>query len=141
VTSYNSVYKKFTNIITGTSHLSLTESELKELFNEYLSFAVFFFTECDKDLEARDDVAEEFTETLTETEQWVLAHAMVIGWLKPLVNYEENMTITIGDRDYNPASSANQLDKLVKLYADSVREADEYIMRYSYHGRDLSDLG
>lgn len=139
-TQYSEVFKKFTIIIRGSSHLGLTLGDLEVLFEDYLSFGCFYFNQCEQDLTDRSDLLKRFNIDLTDTEQWIIAHGMVIGWLKPLINYEENMIVSIGDRDYNPGSSGNHIDKLTKLYNNSIEELDGFIIGYGYSGDDLSEL-
>lgn len=140
MTIYEDVFKKFTLLVNSSSHLNLTNIEIEDIFKGYLSFGCFYFQECTKDLSDRDDLLGRFNITITDTEQWIISHAMVICWLKPLINYEENMALTIGDRDYTPTSAANHIHKLKQLYDGSIEELDRLIIGYGYSGDDLSEL-
>lgn len=141
MTNYSTIFKKFTMIIkASSSHLSLTDEELEDIFSSYLGYACVHFSECEQDLEDRDDDLKVFNITLTNTEQWVLAHAMIICYLKPQLNYEDQMSIKISDRDHTVGSVANHIDKLIKLYDHSALEAERLMISYGFSEGSIGDL-
>lgn len=139
-TSYAEVNKKLTYLIDGSSYLDYTPYEIEEIFSNFLSYACMLYETSEKDLSDRDDELKRFNIKLTDSEQWILAHGMTICWLKPKINYEENMAIAVGDRDYSPTSSANHIDKLLKMLQYSTDEFERLTIGHSYSSGNISEL-
>lgn len=74
-----------------------------------------------------------FEDDLTYEEMYILAQGMVIYWLNPKVNREENLKQMVTDSDYKKLSGANMLDKMIKLYEKSLREFRMCMIEYTYN--------
>ena len=68
------------------------------------------------------------------TEQWIIAHGMVIGWLTPKINRERLLRESLGDRDYKESSHGNQLQQLMKLFENAKYEIEQFKLDHSFDG-------
>lgn len=73
-----------------------------------------------------------FENELTIKEKMILSRGMILAWLQPKVNREENLKQDITDGDYKKLSGANMLDKLLKLRKESEDKFRELIVLYTY---------
>lgn len=121
-TPYSDIYDKFTTMFTDANLASLTQATFEELLEIWLGeSADIHFKECRTDLTDRDDTANEFNNTLTGEEQWIIAYGMNLSWLASKIADENKLKNRIGDRDYQVFSPANLLSKL-----EEVRDAIEW---------------
>lgn len=112
-----------------------TQEELNEILFEYLDQArSLYFPQCKKDLESltEDMGLGEFSEDLSSQEQYILALGMKKAWLSPKLNFSDNMTKEIGDRDYKAVQGTNYLKELSKLDEKIEDEIRRYAVAYTY---------
>jgi hypothetical protein len=57
----------------------------------------------------------QFNDTLSNEEILIIVQGCVLHWLQPMLLRERGLKEAVGDRDYNRGSTANLLDKLIKL--------------------------
>ncbi|WP_101773514.1 hypothetical protein [Peptostreptococcus faecalis] len=74
-----------------------------------------------------------FEDTLSNEEVFILVKGMIIYWLQPKVNREENLKNMVTDGDYKKLSGANMLDKMIKLYKTTLREFELAVINYTYN--------
>jgi hypothetical protein len=75
----------------------------------FLLKAIPAFSNCQKDLEDRDDTARIFNVTLTLTEKNILANLMTLSWLVKEVNNILEMRNFLISGDFKAFSAANNL--------------------------------
>ena len=141
MTPFSYIYKSFTNKISDSSLVKLTEDELNTLLETYLVNACTHFKICSSDLSKsnRDSVLKQFNTELTEEEIEIIASLMVVEWLKPQVLSGNLLKMSLGDKDFKTYSPANQLKELKDLKASEQAIADMLIVSYSY-AKNIGDL-
>jgi hypothetical protein len=139
-TPFASIYKKFLSLIDDYELGIPTPEELNEILFEYLDQArSLHFPQCQKDLENLTENAGvgEFAEDLSSQEQYILALGMKKAWLSPKLNFADNMTKEIGDRDYKAVQGTNYIKELSKLDAQIEDEIRNYAVAYTYKNFNL----
>ncbi|MEX3625191.1 hypothetical protein [Viridibacillus arvi] len=134
-TPFEPIYKKFLSLIDDYELGIPTQEELNEILFEYLDQArSLYFPQCKKDLESltEDMGLGEFSEDLSSQEQYILALGMKKAWLSPKLNFSDNMTKEIGDRDYKAVQGTNYLKELSKLDEKIEDEIRRYAVAYTY---------
>lgn len=71
---------------------------------------------------------------LTNQEILILAQGMVLAWVQTKVNREEHLRNYVSDKDLKNLSSANMLDKLLLLEANTEKKYRLAKQKYSYIG-------
>ena len=71
---------------------------------------------------------------LTNQEILILAQGMVLAWVQTKVNREEHLRNYISDKDLKHLSSANMLEKLLLLEANTERKYRIAKQKYTYKG-------
>lgn len=78
------------------------------------------------------DFEGEFEQELDNTEQHILVIGMLLHWISPKINLEENLSNVVTDKDYRQLSPANMLHRLTS-YKKTIREdLENYIQRYNF---------
>lgn len=136
-TPYTSVFSVFMRKVTDYSFLNLSQEDLEDILEGYISSAVVNFKRCRTSL-VRDDIEKSFVEDLTEEELEILGTLMVVEWLNPQIYNTLLMKQHLNDKDFKIYSQAQHLDQLTKLRDDKKDEANGLIMAYSFD--DTSEL-
>jgi hypothetical protein len=131
-TQYSLIYDRFLSKITDYDLANLTDQELESTLLKYLRNAVANFKYCTKDLKDRDDALQMFNIDLNEFEQEIIAKLMVIEWVNPYINSQENIRQVLGSNDYKIYSPANLLDKLLSLRKAMQNEVQNDLTFYYY---------
>jgi hypothetical protein len=131
-TQYSLIYDRFLSKITDYDLANLTDQELESTLLKYLRNAVANFKYCTKDLKDRDDALQMFNIDLNEIEQEIIAKLMVIEWVNPYINTQENIRQVLGSNDYKIYSPANLLDKLLSLRKAMQNEVQNDLTFYYY---------
>lgn len=149
------IYANFFSLIDGISLHSLGDELKAELLGRYLKRTLAL--ECrnltytdvlGNDVKIRfedvisEDILNELNEVvgqrllfpyeISESNMWLIAHGMVIGWLTPKVNRERLLRESVGDRDYKESSHGNQLQQLIKLLENAKKEIEDYKISHSF---------
>lgn len=74
-----------------------------------------------------------FSEDLTFEEIYLLALGMVKQWIRPKRNKEENLKNAITDSAYKKLSTANMLDKVIKLSDRISEEYEQKRIEYTFN--------
>jgi hypothetical protein len=130
-TPFSSVYAVFMRKVTDYSFLKLSQNDLEDILQGYISSACVNFKKCRSGL-TRDDVTNTFDATLTEEELEILGTLMVVEWLNPQIYNTLLMKQHLNDKDFKIYSQAQHLEQLTKLRDDKKEEADGLIMAYSF---------
>lgn len=104
----------------------------------FLLLAIPSFSNCQKDLDARNDTTRIFTETLNLTEKKILANLMTLSWLKKEVNTILEMRNFLISGDYKAFSSANNLKEKRAWYESLSLDTDREITQYGYNNNSWS---
>lgn len=136
-TPFQKIYDKFLSLIDDYELALFSDEDLKYLLSNYLNRAISLdFKQCTKNLNNYDEVLEQFNEELSDEEQWIIAHGMVLSWLEPKIKRERLLRDAISDRDYKESSHANQLKELLNLESSTRDRLKEYLINYTYNNFD-----
>jgi len=131
--SYDLIFQKFMHEINDFDLTSLTEEQMLIENKLTLSKAVSLFKKCKQSL-IRDDEDEEFTNDLTEEEQWILADYMRKVWLDEKINNGELLKLRLTDKDFKTFSPADLLGTMSKLKSIYDKELKLKVNDYLYDG-------
>lgn len=139
-TPFSSIYKKFLSLVDDYELSIPEEEERNQILFEFLDQArSLHFAQCNKDLEniTENSGVGEFAVDLDSQEQYILALGMKKAWLSPKLNFADNMTKEIGDRDYKAVQGTNYLKELSKLDNQIEEEIRRYAVAYTYKNFNL----
>ncbi len=133
-TPFQEIYEKFLSLIDDYELALFSDEELKFILFNYLNRAISLdFKQCRKDLNDYDKELEQFNVKLSNEEQWIIAHGMVLSWIEPKIQRERLLRDAISDRDYKESSHANQLKELLNLESNNRNKLKEYLINYTYN--------
>ena len=118
------------SIIEGVDKLE----EIHPEFYNYLISEKFLVSKQVNELDEIIGTQKVFPYEIPLTEQWIIAHGMVIGWLTPKINRERLLRESLGDRDYSESSHGNQLQQLMKLFENAKYEIEQFKLDHSFDG-------
>ncbi len=135
-TQYSEVYKWFLKKVTYYSLEMLDDADKEDVVNGYMKTACAKFRCCKVDLSDRNDKRQEFNNTLDDEILDIISESMVVAWLQPKLNNEENLVNALSTKDYSVYSPANLLDKISTVYETARKNAKIMIGNYSFeHGK------
>lgn len=144
-TYLSEVYDAFLSSISDYSILERPREEVESDLFTYFKKARAKFYKCKQSLElSEDEYGKYFAEfedgkevkpvKLTGFEINILAHLMIVEYMKPQVLATEVMKQSLSDKDFRIYSQANQLRELNLLYRLFRRESEKMITEYTYMG-------
>lgn len=142
--SYDVFTNAFLHKITEYEFRKMTQPVRTETVDEYMKKSISDFRHiCKYDLSnSRDDAAREFdldipAGDLDEISD-IISEGMVVRWLKPLANRQDNYELLLGTKDY-AMHSATALDAR-KAYKQASTDYTQMKREYSYNHADLGEL-
>lgn len=132
MTSYETIFQRFSQKITDFKLLELSDSDVHLMMKGWLSSAISKFRRCEHDLSKRDNEIEQFSATLNDTEVEILALLMVGEWLEPQLNSELYTSQFFGGKEEKFYAQANQLDKLMTLSKSNKTTCQKLMRDYGY---------
>lgn len=135
-TTFDDVYRAFLNRINDYDYANkLTKEDLEYVLSTFLKSAVAIFNEASGE-ELDDFILDEenrvFQDKLTYLETDILAHLMLVEYLKPNLYTTELLRQVLSDKDYKVYSQANQINQLKDLYQATKREANVKLSTYLF---------
>ncbi len=88
MTSYDIIFKRFTQKITDYKLLELSDDDVREMMVSWLTSAISKFRRCENDLSQRNDNIQCFSVDLNDSEIEILCLLMIGEWLEPQLNSE-----------------------------------------------------
>ena len=70
----------------------------------------------------------------------ILSEGMIVQWLKPFVNRQENLELVMNTRDFSTYSPAELLHRVCERYKMAKSEYKQMIYEYTYAHGDLKRL-
>lgn len=135
-TEYSEVYEWFLKKVNYYSLQLLQDNDKEDVINGYMKTACARFKSCLIDLSNRDDDLEMFNNELDDEVLDIISESMVVAWLQPKLNNEENLVNALSTKDYNVYSPANLLDKITTVYETARKNAKLMISNYTFnHGK------
>ena len=138
-TPYENIYERALFKVKDLKLGQMDESKRRYVLWQYLNSAVAdFCTKCSKDLDDRDNEAEEFAADLTNEEQEILALGVAYYWLSAKIMDRDLIRNKISTKDYQYFSPAN-LMREINTMRESVRKGYKHrITDYTYDHGDLA---
>ena len=70
----------------------------------------------------------------------ILTNGMVVQWLKPFLNRQENLENALSTRDFTVFSPANLLLRVRETYSNAKKDFENELREYSFSHNDLNKL-
>ena len=85
-----------------------------------------------EDITVKWEIDGEFTENLDALEIRILAHGMVLNYLKPKILTQESLKQYVSDKDFTKLSGANMLLRLIGLEKSQIKQMDVLQGKYAF---------
>lgn len=134
-TYLSEIYNAFLAKITSYTLLSKTDKEIEENLFDLFKSARANFYKCRNSLDTIEDEETgelRFTVELDPFEIEILAQLMLVAYITPAVNSDENMKQILSDKDAKIFSQASQLRELRLLLKETETTAKRMITEYTY---------
>ena len=151
--SYDIFTEMFLDKITEYDFMQMDIADRTDIVDGYMRRALAGFRKnCLYDFyTAGNNETREFSFDLSEKESAALedditeiadivSEGMIVQWLKPYKNRQENMENFISTRDISVHSPAELLMRIGNAYNDAQKEFIDKIREYSYNHGDLTSL-
>lgn len=122
MTPYSNIFKRFERMITDFDLDGLIVANKEQIEIELLSNAVAEYINSVDDL-TRNDTTKQFTNTLSEQSEKILANYMVQGWCKPYVFSQDLFETNFSTMEYQKFSPAELMLRIQNLMTYVQREA------------------
>lgn len=136
-TKFDEVFAAFLNRINDYDYANkLSKDDLVYVLTTFLESSVATFNEAsgeEYDDFLLDKENQVFDRELKRIEIDILAHLMVVEYLKPNLYTTELIRQVLSDRDYKVYSQANQMNQLKDLYEVTKREANVKMNYYLFN--------
>lgn len=132
MTSYDTIFERFTQKITDYKLLKLSDNDVREMMWGWMISAISKFRRCENDLSQRDDEIQTFLVDLLDVEIEIIALLMVSEWLEPQLNSELYTSQFFGGKEEKFYAQANQLEKLITLKHKTDIAAKKLMRDYGY---------
>lgn len=147
VISYDVFTGAFLSKITEFDLLNVGDQNQRTIVDGYMKRAISSFQhicKCDF-ITTADDDKREFDVTLDEGDELteivdIISEGMVVNWLKPYLNRQENLELVMNTRDYTTYSSAELLYRVGEAYKRANADFTNMMREYSYNHGDLSAM-
>ena len=144
-TYLSEIYESFLTSISDYTFINMSDKEIEEDLKLYFKRARDAFYKCKQPLDTvvGDDGQEYFGyeengETvevkLSGLEKYILAHLMLVEYLKPQLLTSELLRPSMGDKGFKIYSQANHIRELSLLYRNIQKECNKKITEYTYLG-------
>lgn len=138
-TPYEKIYERFLSKITDFNLVEMDDYSFDKMMNGWLNSAIVRMRKCKHDLSLRDNVAQEFTEDLSDLEVELLSLGMVDAWVTPMLNSTELTLQFIGGKEEKYYSQSQQLAELRNLKKENALEMNRLHNYYTYTNSDYFD--
>lgn len=143
--SYDLFIEAFLDKVSEYDFLSLDDFTRNHIVEGYMKRACSQFNRvCKYDLADRDDVVREFRVSIPDNEIDeiidIVSDGMLVQWMKPFVNRQENLESVLNTRDFTTYSPAELLMRIGNAYEKAQKDYTQLVREYSYNHNDLSEL-
>ncbi len=122
----------------GTQHRTdIVDGYMKRACAKFRSTCRFNLGEADDDARV---FASEIQEDIVEDVADIISDGMVVEWLKPFVNQQDNLQLLLNTRDFTSHSPAELLFRVRGAYDSARKEFTNKMREFSYAHGDLTDL-
>lgn len=141
-TKYSDIFTLFKDKISDPDLLKFAADMQDEILESYMTKAIVRCNNvCSKDaLTERDATTKTFTYDLSIDSQDIITEWMVVFWLEPYVNSNDNLKNRLSTKDFSWISPANLLEKISNRYELARKHALSLTSAYSYLNANLAGL-
>lgn len=140
-TPFSSVYNKFLFKVSTYKIMDIPEDNREYILRNYLSSACAEYqTELKVDVTDVDEENQSFKDTLGNIEIDILAEAMVIEWLNPIIYDDELLQNRLNTRDFTEYSTANLIEKTQAVYDTAKKNIRLRVNEYTFKYTNLSEM-
>lgn len=132
-TPFSDVFERFQQKIqdyTIDDMYELSTKAYEDYLTGFLKSGLVKFFHCKKDLTSRDDANKTFLIDLSELEQEILSHLMVIEWLEKETNNIMEMRLALSSHDWKRYAESQNLKEKSNLRDKSIETTDNLKMQY-----------
>lgn len=143
--SYDLFIEAFLDKVSEYDFLSLDDFSRNHIVEGYMKRACSQFNRvCKYDLTDRDDIIRKFGASIPDNEideiVDIVSDGMLVQWMKPFVNRQENLESVLNTRDFTTYSPAELLMRIGNAYEKAQKDYTQLVREYSYNHNDLSEL-
>lgn len=139
-TPFDKLFDSFLSKIEDDLYANLSvdvEADMTKLLNS----AIVQFDFPKVDIFDKDDDAQQFNVDLSIHEIEILSNLMTLEWIKRQMKSVSLLKQMLGDKDFRLTSQANHLKVLIDLKAETEKEVQSLITKYSYTNNRQSLYG
>ena len=143
--SYNVFTQAFLDKVTEYN-FPLDDYERNGMVDRFMKRAISQFRHiCKYDLSSTgDDAIREFNvdvdiQDINELID-IISEGMLVQWMKPYVNKQENLESALNTRDFTTYSPAELLYRISEAYKDAKKSFTNMMREYSFNHSDLTEL-
>lgn len=143
--SYNVFTQAFLDKVTEYN-FPLDDYERNGMVDRFMKRAISQFRHiCKYDLSTTgDDMIREFNvdidiQDINELID-IVSEGMLVQWMKPYVNKQENLESALNTRDFTTYSPAELLYRISEAYKDAKKSFTNMMREYSFNHSDLTEL-
>ena len=143
---HSKIVGAFLNKISEYDLLELADDDRDAMIGNYLKHTLYRFNRvCNYELSTAEledgvgvtgDIPEEEVDEIVD----IISSGMVVQWLKPFLNRQENLENALSTRDFTVFSPANLLLRVRETYYQARRDFENEMREYSFNHNDLSKL-
>ena len=139
--SYEQIVGAFLNKINEYELLELADDERDDSVFSFLTKSLYKFKRvCNYKLEGFKIVSSDMPEEEIDEVLDILTNGMVVQWLKPFLNRQENLENALSTRDFTVFSPANLLLRVRETYSNAKKDFENELREYSFSHNDLNKL-
>jgi hypothetical protein len=139
-TPFSSVYNKFLFKVSTYKLMEIPKENREYILRNYLDSACAEYqTELKVNITDTDEVNKCFNNTLNPIEIDILAEAMVVEWLNPIIYDDELLQNRLNTRDFTEYSTANLIEKIQAVYDTARKNIRLRVNEYTFKYTDLSE--
>ena len=123
---------------------TIVDGYMKQAVNAFINICKCNYFVSADDVERTYTVSHEDGTDLSDGEVTeivsIVSEGMVVFWMKPYLNRQENLELVMNTRDYTTYSSAELLYRVGEAYKRAQADFTNMMREYSFNHGDLSDL-
>jgi hypothetical protein len=132
-TSYETLYENLLPKFKSYEIPLMSEREVKELLQDYITPSIARFHICKKDLYDRDNEKECFNADLSQMEIEILSNFLLLEYIDSnCIRVPSVLKANLSLSDFHAFSPANMLEKLLLMHDTFKKENETLLSRYAW---------
>lgn len=139
-TPFSDIYNKFLFKVSTYKLIDIPKDNREYILRNYLDSACAEYeTELKVDVNDIDEANQCFNQTFNRIEIDLLAEAMVVQWLSPIIHDDELLQNRLNTRDFTEYSTANLTEQIHSVYDCARKNIRLRINEYTFKYSDLAE--